>query len=234
MAEINTPSETGRSGDGAGTARRPVAEAAARVAESESVQPEARHFAASARQAGLRNAEAIGQVAQKSLKTSQDLARQATDQATEFWRSSLTPMSQWQAEFGRWFDQMWRQAAPTRSVFGNMFLTPLGGQPAADLRETAQGLELCVELPGLKAGEIDLNLRGDLLVLSGEKADETQAKSGAYHYSERRFGRFERSFPLPQGADRSGIEASFRDGLLKVTIPISLESQEETPIRIKG
>lgn len=233
MAEPTTQSETNKSGEYAGAPRRSSAEATPKGAEAETVQSEARSFAA-ARQAGQRNAEAMGQTAEKSLKAGQDLARQATNSAAELWRNSLAPMTQWQNEFGRWFEQMWRQAAPARSVFGNVFLLPFSGQPAADLRETEQGLELCVELAGLKPDEVELSLRGDMLVLSGEKADEAQGRRGGYQYSERRFGRFERTFPLPMGADRSKIEATFQDGLLKVVIPIAPDAHEEKPIQIKG
>lgn len=186
---------------------------------------------------------AAASAAQTSLKAGQDMARQgqemarrASEQATEFWRSSLTPMSEMQAEMGRWFEQMWRAAAPSRIAGASPFamLSPLAGHPAAALRETPQGFELNIELPGLSADEVDLSLRGDALVVSGETADSAEGGEGAYRFSERRFGRFERRFPLPAGADRTKIEASFQDGLLRVTIPASPEGETAEPIRIKG
>ncbi len=71
-------------------------------------------------------------------------------------------------------------------------------------------------------------------MVSGEKADSMDGKEGAYRFSERRFGRFERVFPLPPGADRSRIEASFQDGLLSIAIPTSPEAEAAQPIRIKS
>jgi HSP20 family protein len=174
--------------------------------------------------------------AQTSLKAGQDVARRASEQAADFWRSSLQPMTEMQTELGRWFEQMWKTSSPARLTGASPFsmLATLTGHPAADLRETDQGFELNVELPGLSAEEVDLSLRGDTLVLSGEKAGQAEGGQGAYRFSERRFGRFERSFPLPAGADRSRIEASFQDGLLRISIPTSPEAEQAQPIRIKS
>jgi HSP20 family protein len=174
--------------------------------------------------------------AQASLKAGQDMARRASEQATEFWRSSLTPMSEMQSEFGRWLEQIWRAATPPRLAGASplAMLAPLVGHPAAALRETAQGFALDIELPGLTADDVDLSLRGDALVVSGEKADGVDGQEGAYRFSERRFGRFERSFPLPAGADRSKIDASFQDGLLRIAIPVSPETETAQPIRIRS
>ena len=221
----------------AGAAHK-AADAAAGTAKA-GIDAEQRSFGV-ARDAARQGAEVLNRAAQTSLKTGQDFARQASDQAADFWRNSLTPMSQLQTEFGRWIDQMWRQpmriGASSFSALpmGNMFAGALGVQPAADLRQTKDALELCVELPGLKPDDIDLSLRGDLLVLSGERADGSQGQDGALHFSERRFGRFERSFPLPPGADRSKIDASYQDGLLRVTIPLSADGPQEQSIPVKG
>jgi len=178
--------------------------------------------------------------AQTSLKAGQDMARQsqemarrAGEQAADFWRSSLQPMTEMQTELGRWFEQMWKTSSPARLAGASPFsmLATLTGHPAADLRETDQGFELNVELPGLSADEVDLSLRGDTLVLSGEKAGQAEGGQGAYRFSERRF---ERVFPLPAGSDRAKIEASFQDGLLRVSIPVSPEAERAQPIRIKN
>jgi HSP20 family protein len=254
MAETDIQSNRNDAGDkAAGAARRSAgaaietgrqsANAAADRAQA-GVEAEQRSFAAAA-DAGRQGVEALGQAAQTSLKAGQDLARtsrdaarHAADQASDFWRTSLTPMTQLQSEFGRWVEQVWRQASPTRlhSVppFAGMLLAPFTGQPLADLRETDTTLELRVELPGLKADDIQLALRGDTLMVSGEKAEEIDRSQGGYRVSERRFGRFERSFLLPPEADRSKINASFADGLLKVTIAKSPDAAEARSIPIRG
>jgi HSP20 family protein len=206
------------------------------------IETEQRSFA-TATDASRQSAAAIGRAAQSSLKAgqemarhSQDMAKRATNQAADFWRSSLTPMSQLTGEFNRWFEQMWRGAGPT-AMHGAMPLamfSPFTGHPLADMRETDQGCELSVDLPGMKARDIELSIRGEMLVVSGEKAEQQDGGQGAYRFSERRFGRFERAFALPPGADRSKIEASFEDGVLKVAIPISPEGEQAQTIQVKG
>lgn len=236
---------------GAASAARRTAEAGAQAAKkgadavSDSAQAgidaEQRSFSA-ATDAGRQSAAAIGRAAQSSLKAgqemarhSQDMAKRATNQAAEFWRSSMTPMSQLTGEFNRWFDQMWRGSGGLHA--GGMpmaMLSPFIGHPLADLRETDRGYELCVDLPGMKAQDVELTVRGDMLYVSGEKAEESQNGQGAYRFSERRFGRFERGFALPPGADRSNIEARFEDGVLRIEIPAAPEGEQAQTIPIEG
>jgi HSP20 family protein len=183
----------------------------------------------------------MGRAAQTSLKAGQDiarhgqdLARRAGDQATEFWRTSLTPMTQLQGEMNRWFEQIWRQASPARlqGGFPALLASPFAGFPVSDLHQTDEGLELLVELPGLKPENVQLSLRGDVLVLSGEKSATTEKGDGGYRVNERRFGRFERSFVLPPEADRNRIDAAFQDGLLRVSIPKLAEGEESKTIPV--
>jgi HSP20 family protein len=219
-----------------------VADATTEGAET-SLEAEQRSFSA-ATDAGRQSAAALGRAAQSSLKASQemarhgqDIAKRATTQAADFWRSSLTPMGQLTGEFNRWVEQMWRGAG-SHAGLPMAMLSPFTGHPLADLRETDDGYELCVDLPGMKAQDIELSIRGDMLTVSGEKVEENQGGQGtgvgAYRFSERRFGRFERAFTLPPGADRAGIEASFQDGVLKIEIPASPEGDQPQTIVVKG
>jgi HSP20 family protein len=240
---------------GAAGATRRTAEAGAQAAKkgadavSDSAQAgidaEQRSFSA-ATDASRQSAAAIGRAAQSSLKAgqemarhSQDMAKRATSQAAEFWRSSMTPMSQLTGEFNRWFDQMWRGQGglSPMGLPGGMplaMLSPFTGHPLADLRETDRGYELCVDLPGMKAQDIELTMRGDMLYVSGEKAEERENGQGLYRFSERRFGRFERGFALPPGADRSNIEARFEDGVLRIAIPAAPEGEQTQTIPVKA
>ncbi len=239
MAETDVQSDLNDAGDktqraaraGADTARK-GADAAMDTART-GIEAEQRSFAGDA---GRQGAEAMARAAQTSLRSGQDMARRASDQAADFWRSSLTPMAQMQTELGRWFEQMWRQASPSRLQGGSPFamLSPFVGHPPADMRETDKGLELNIELPGLKPEDVQLSIRGDSLVLSGEKAEASDSGEGAFRFSERRFGRFERTFALPPGADRSKIDAAFQDGLLRIAIPMSPEAEEARRIPVKG
>jgi HSP20 family protein len=251
MADTDAQTQINEAGDKAANAARRGAEAGAQAARKgadaitetvkSGIDAEQRSFNA-ATDAGRQSAAALGRAAQSSMKAgqemarqSQDMARRATSQAADFWRSSLTPMSQLTGEFNRWFEQMWR-GAPS-SIQGGLplaMLAPFTGHPLADMRETDQGFELCVDLPGMKAPDIELSIRGDALIVSGEKAEETEGGQGAYRFSERRFGRFERAFALPPGAERDRIDAIFQDGVLKVEIPVSPEGEQAQKIQVKS
>jgi len=252
MADTEVQTQMNQAGDKAAGAARRGAETGADTAKkgadamTESakagIEAEQRSFNA-ATDAGRQSAAALGRAAQSSMKAgqemarhSQDMAKRATSQAADFWRSSLTPMSQLSGEFNRWFEQMWRGASPT-SMPGGLPLAmfaPFTGHPLADMRETDRGFELNIDLPGMKPQDIALEVRGEMLVVSGEKAEDNYSAQGSYRFSERRFGRFERAFALPPGADRASIQANFQDGVLKVEIPVSPDGEQAQTIPIKG
>ena len=77
------------------------------------------------------------------------------------------------------------------------------------------------ELPGLAKENVQLDVKDNVLTVSGEtKVDETKEQNG-YAVRERRFGKFSRSIPLPQGIQESEIKASLENGVLNVSFPRS-------------
>ena len=111
------------------------------------------------------------------------------------------------------------------------FLRPLAGwggrmgnllqAPHADVVERENEIRVTVELPGMEAGDIDVNLENNLLTISGEKKEERQEERDTWHLSERRYGKFTRSFVLPRDVEPDGIQARVDNGVLSVTIPKS-------------
>ena len=93
-----------------------------------------------------------------------------------------------------------------------------GWTPRVDVRETEATFVLDFELPGVKKEDIDINVDMGRLFLSGERRKEADAMEGGYSRAERRFGRFSRSFDLPDNVDPDRIEASFMDGVLTLTL----------------
>ncbi|VDB84737.1 unnamed protein product [Peniophora sp. CBMAI 1063] len=86
------------------------------------------------------------------------------------------------------------------------------------------------ELPGLKKEDVHIDIHNSVLTVSGEtKIDETKEQDG-YAVRERRFGRFSRSIPVPQGIKEEEIKASLEDGVLSVTFPGS--APEAAPKKI--
>ena len=144
-----------------------------------------------------------------------------------------------QMEMMRWLDDLWREttgglrpAQPSRALS----IAPLVGLPPADVKETDQAYTLCVELPGLAKDDVDLSIQHDMLIVSGHKAEEREEASAAYRLSERRFGRFERSFPLPPDVIRGELDATFKDGVLKIVLPRDgqLTARGHAQIQIHG
>mgnify|MGYP000888406771 FL=1 len=91
--------------------------------------------------------------------------------------------------------------------------------PAADVVETARTFLVTVELPGVEREHVVVELRGQSLLIHGERRFEKDAAGCVYQILERSYGPFSRKFPLPKGVDRQGIEATFRNGLLLIAIP---------------
>ena len=107
-----------------------------------------------------------------------------------------------------------------------------GFVPSVNFKETEDAFELTAEVPGLKPDEIDITLTGDLLVLKGEKKQETEKTEGDYHLVERSFGSFQRSFRLPGEVDRESLKATHKDGVLQVVLP-KIEKSGPTKIEVK-
>lgn len=102
--------------------------------------------------------------------------------------------------------------------------------PAVDIYETDEKLVLKAELPGLKKEDIDIQVRDNTLTLKGEKKFEKEVKEENYHRVERAYGSFQRFFTLPSTIKQEGIEATFKDGILEISLP---KAEEAKPKKVK-
>lgn len=91
--------------------------------------------------------------------------------------------------------------------------------PRLDVTETEKSVEVKAELPGMERKDIDITLDRGLLVIKGEKREEKEKKERYYHLVERRHGSFCRTIRLPAEVKEEKIEATFKDGVLTVTLP---------------
>ena len=91
--------------------------------------------------------------------------------------------------------------------------------PAVDVKETDNSFVLTADIPGLTKKDIQVNVANGKLSISGERTYETDQENDNYHYRERRFGTFDRSFKLPDTVDEEKISASFKNGILIVALP---------------
>ncbi|GGH20118.1 molecular chaperone Hsp20 [Alsobacter metallidurans] len=155
-------------------------------------------------------------------------------------RRDWTAFERLRADVDRLFDQMgagalwrWPEHLLQPSLSSTMSKVK-GVLPAVDLIEHAANYQIVAELPGLDEKSVEVRLVNGSIVISGEKHVEKDETQGDYHVSERRFGSFERSFPLPDGVDASKIEATFSRGVLTVVLPKTAEAQKETKIVVKA
>lgn len=109
--------------------------------------------------------------------------------------------------------------------------------PSLDMVEEGKDLVVAAEIPGMDPKDIDISLDGDHLVISGEKKSEYEDKSSNRVYTERSFGRFERRLQLPEGVEADKVEASFKNGVLRIRVPRpekSLADSKRIPIQISS
>ena len=104
--------------------------------------------------------------------------------------------------------------------------------PAIETFERGGKLVLRTDLPGLHREDVNVEIVGNELVVSGERKQETERTTGGRLYSERRYGSFERRLTLPEGINPEGIEASFDNGVLEISLAIP--GRETRKIEIKS
>ncbi len=116
------------------------------------------------------------------------------------------------------------------SMFDNFFrgfeLEPFEGRigtfaPRIDVSETDREITVSAELPGLDEKDIDVSLSDDMLTIKGEKKDEKEDKGKDYYRMERSYGSFSRTIPLPVEVQADKVDATFKKGVLTVTLPKS-------------
>lgn len=104
--------------------------------------------------------------------------------------------------------------------------------PAFDVSETDEHIIVKADLPGVDVKDIDISIVGNVLTVKGEKKQEKEEKNESYHRIERSYGSFSRSISLPAEVNPEAVEAVYKDGVLKLTIP-KAEKSKPKKIEIK-
>jgi HSP20 family protein len=99
---------------------------------------------------------------------------------------------------------------------------------ASEVTEDDKAYRIAVELPGMEEKDVEVSVSDSALTIKGEKKSEKEETKKDYHYSERSYGVFRRSFALPEGVDADKIEASMKSGVLAVVLPKSAEAQKKS------
>lgn len=112
--------------------------------------------------------------------------------------------------------------------------TPDIGQLSMDVYEAPSELIILAPIAGVKLSDINISLTDDVLTIEGQRTLEQEITDDDYLIQECFWGEFSRSIVLPDNADASRIVASFKDGILKITIPKTGGNQKTKLIRIKN
>ncbi len=129
--------------------------------------------------------------------------------------------------FDEFDDGFWRSPFRSSLFAGAPFRrVELPAPPAVDVSETDKAYEITADLPGMDEKNVEVKVASGVLTIKGEKQDEKEEKKKDYYMRERSFGSFERSFQVPDDVDPDKIEASFKKGVLSVTLPKSAEAEK--------
>jgi HSP20 family protein len=115
--------------------------------------------------------------------------------------------------------------SPLDRLFGDL-LQPYGQRsmaqtwvPPVNIEETDEAYEVTAELPGMRPDDVEVTVEQNVLTISGERKWSEEAENRNFHRVERGYGRFLRTFALPQQVSADSVQARFEDGVLHVTIP---------------
>lgn len=125
-------------------------------------------------------------------------------------------------DIDRLFDSFWRGFSPL-AMGSSGFFPSLGEtgilKPKVDLSATEQEYLLTVEIPGVSEKDVAVDVSGNTMTIKGEKKQEKEEKDKNYYRIERSYGSFQRVLSLPEDVNQEGIKATFKNGVLSITMP---------------
>ncbi|HXX15323.1 MAG TPA: Hsp20/alpha crystallin family protein [Candidatus Eremiobacteraceae bacterium] len=132
------------------------------------------------------------------------------------------PLSQNLADFRREFDQMFNRFFDWHPFREEQALTE-GFIPAieASIDKDGKRFQCHVMLPGVDAKDVNLQVLGNTLTISGERSSSRETKGSDYLHREITYGSFQRSIELPEGVDKDKLTAEYRNGVLEISAPVS-------------
>ncbi len=140
------------------------------------------------------------------------------------------PLDLFQREMNRLFDEFFKGSG--LRPWGEDFESFGAFTPQVNMTEDEKSIVVSAELPGLDEKDLEISLSKDSLTIKGEKKEETEHKGKEAYYMERSYGSFTRVLPLPKEVDTDKAEASFKKGVLTITLP-KAEREKESHKKIK-
>ncbi|BBM82550.1 Hsp20/alpha crystallin family protein [Candidatus Uabimicrobium amorphum] len=130
------------------------------------------------------------------------------------------------------FENFWKD--PFSFPSSNKMFKEMSFSPSMDVKEDENSYHVSAELPGLTEKDVEVNFEDNVLSIKGEKKNETEKKEKGSYYSERSYGSFYRSIPFPKNIDAAKIDATFRNGVLEVTLgKQQIAEDKKTRIEVK-
>ncbi len=151
------------------------------------------------------------------------IARWKSEREIPAW-SPFRDLVNMQRELGRVFDNLFSDTE------GNIMVSDWA--PRVDVMENQDSYTIKAELPGVNKNDVKITLHENVLSIRGEKKQEKEEKDLNFHRVERSYGSFERQFALPTGVKSEKIDASYRDGILTITLP-KVEEAKPREIEVK-
>lgn len=124
-----------------------------------------------------------------------------------------------------------------KKTFGGVALGHVKGAPYPTIEcFTKEGnVVVKADLPGMDAKDIEVSVTGNLLTVKGERKTEKTEKEGEHFYSETSYGAFERTITLPEGVNADKARASFKNGVLELTMPVKAEAlPRKVAVEVEG
>jgi HSP20 family protein len=115
---------------------------------------------------------------------------------------------------------------------GKEAMTVADWTPTVDISETEGEYQIKAELPEVRKEDVKITVEDGVLTIQGERRQETEEKTKKFHRVERSYGRFVRSFALPDSVDEIGVKAIYTDGVLNLRLPKS-EKAKPKQIEVK-
>ena len=170
------------------------------------------------------------------LQTQQNEERRAIQERRQgavrrYSRDPFEMMQRLSDEMDELFDSFFH-ARPLARLRGKSQLQNMWA-PEVELREEGNQLKVCVDLPGISKDNIKVDVREGAVIIEGERREEhTEGGDGqGFRRSERRYGSFFRTIPLPEGAEADKAEARMQDGVLEITVPITQKQTRRLEIQ---
>lgn len=136
----------------------------------------------------------------------------------------LREMDSLQREMNRLFDSL--TPATDRASNGVAFVPP------AELDETPEAIHLKLEIPGMEAKDLDVQVTAEAVAISGERRQETKSEDKGMTRSEFRYGSFRRVIPLPARVQNDSVEAEYKNGVLSLTLP-KAEAEKNRVVKVQ-